>query len=142
MDISRLSRIVTISGIALYTVDLILTAILYTTLIFDDDLATWFGDNYALQGAIVGVPLISALLDLLILGIIIMSLKYAEYYGIGKSILSVIVYIFLIDLIHSITKEFPLVDPDQFMMIVLIVLSALEIVVLYYYAKVQKELFK
>jgi len=71
-----------------------------------------------------------------------MSLKYAEYYGIGKSILSVIVYIFLIDLIHSITKEFPLVDPDQLMMIVLIVLSALEIVVLYYYAKVQKELFK
>jgi len=145
MDISKLSRIVITSGIVLYTADLIMSSIIYTVLAIIPYLpVSKFGNLFLEKASVIAVPLISALLDVLILSIIIMSLKHAEYYGIGKSVVTLIVLIILYFIIASIQlpPNMPSARPIAMgIVITLVVLSAIEIIIMYFYAKIQKELF-
>lgn len=90
--------------------------------------------NVDLRALLIAVPLISGVFNGLILAMIVMSLKYAEYYGIGKSILAIVLY----------SGYYVVFRPGLDIAILIfsiMVLCVLQLIVLYLYAKVQKEMF-
>jgi len=89
MDIKSLSRTVTLSGVILYTLNIILSITLYTLL----TIVSLPIDNIDLRALLTAVPLISGIFNGIILAIIVMGLNYTEYYGIGKSALTIAIYL-------------------------------------------------
>ena len=147
MDLKRLNRIITTSGIAFYSVDVILAMFLYTLL---DIFSLFFPGseiiphNFTLNALVISVPLISGMFDGLILAMIIMSLKYAEYYGIGKSAITFVIYIVIYIVIsHYANISFVFTGREAIYGIIftLIALSVLQIIVMYFYARLQREMF-
>ena len=89
MDIRSLSRAVTLSGVILYTLNVILSLTLYSLL----TIVSLPVSNIDLRALLISVPLISGVFNALILAMLVMSLKYAEYYGLGKSALAIAIYL-------------------------------------------------
>jgi len=139
MDTRRVGRIITVSGISLYTVDIIISIILYTILVTVPFFSVQsFANSYILKATVTAVPIISGVFDTLILAMIIMSLKYAEYYGITKSALAIITYSIIYSSFLFIFISKAVIDD---LLITLMAFGVLQIVVLYYYARIQKEMF-
>jgi len=131
MDIKELNRIVTLSGAILYTLDVIFSATIYTFLSINVNLPV---SNPDLKALLVVIPLISGIFNGIILALLTMGLRYAEYYGLGKSIIAIPIYI-------AYYIEFnPPIDLASIMFII-IGLNILQIIVLRFYVKIQKELF-
>jgi len=130
MDIKSLSRTVTLSGVILYTLNVILSITLYTLV----SIVSLPVANLDLRAFLTAVPLISGVFNGLILVMIVMSLKYAEYYGLGKSALAIAIYL---GYYFAFRPSLDIVS----LMFAIIALSVLQIIILYFYAKVQKEMF-
>jgi len=130
MDIKSLSRTVTLSGVILYTLNVILSITLYTLL----TIVSLPVANIDLRALLIAVPLISGMFNGIILAMIVMSLRYAEYYGIGKSALAIPIYLGYYFAFR------PSLDIAS-LMFAIMALCVLQITVLYFYAKVQKEMF-
>ncbi|AWR96781.1 hypothetical protein DFR86_03890 [Acidianus sulfidivorans JP7] len=130
MDVKSLNRTVLISSSILYSVNIILSVSLYTALNY----ISLPVSNLDLRSILISVPLISGVFNGIILAMITMSLKYAEYYGIGKSALAIVIYSG-----YWLAFKPPLYILD--FMISIMVLCVLQIIDLYLYAKLQKEMF-
>jgi len=130
MDIKGLGRTVTLSGVILYTLNVILSITLYTLL----TIVSLPVANINLRALLTAVPLISGVFNGLILAMLVMSLKYAEYYGLGRSALAIAIYL---------GYYFAFRPPMDIasLMFAIMALCVLQIIVLYFYAKVQKEMF-
>jgi len=130
MDIKSLNRTITLSGAVLYTLNVILSITLYTLL----TIVSLPVANIDLRALLIAVPLISGVFNSIILAMIVMGLNYAEYYGIGKSALAIAIYL---GYYFAFRPPMDIVS----IMFAIMALCVLQIIVLYYYAKVQKELF-
>lgn len=130
MDIKTLNRTVLIMSSILYSINIILSISLYTLL----STISLPISNIAIRSVLISVPLISGVFNGIILAMIIMSLKYAEYYGIGKSVLAIIIYS-----AYLIAFKPPFYVSS--FAISIMALCVIQIVDLYLYAKVQKEMF-
>ncbi|TRN04031.1 hypothetical protein DJ530_01710 [Sulfolobus sp. E1] len=130
MDLRSLNRIVLISSSVLYSVNVILSLSLFTLLLIKPLPIS----NPDVKAILTAVPLISGVFNALILGMISMSLNYAEYYGISKSVLAIIIY-----------SAYWLYFKPPFDILIFIIsimaLCLIQIVDLYYYARIQKEMF-
>ncbi|QKQ99030.1 hypothetical protein GWK48_00250 [Metallosphaera tengchongensis] len=130
MDLKSLNRAVLISSSVLYSVNVILSISLFSILLIKQLPIA----NPDIKAILTAVPLISGVFNALILGMISMSLKYAEYYGLIKSILALIIYS-----AYWIAFSPPL---DILIFIISIMaLCVMQIGVLYLYARIQKEMF-
>ncbi|MEM0065097.1 hypothetical protein [Metallosphaera sp.] len=130
MDIKSLNRTILISASFLYSINVILSISLYT-LLTQISLPV---SNLDLRSVLIAVPLISGVFNGLILSMISMGLKYAEYYGLAKSILAIIIY-------TGYWAAFrPGLDVLAFIVSIM-VLCVIQIGVLTLYARVQKEMF-
>ncbi len=125
-----MSKTITISSSVLYSVNIIMSVALYSVL------AT-VGlpvSNVVEKSVLVSVPLMSALFNAIILTMITMSLKYAEYYGIAKSALAIGIY-------SGYILAF---SPPFYILAIaggIMALCVVQIVLLYFYAKLQKMMF-
>ncbi|BFH74243.1 hypothetical protein SJAV_21870 [Sulfurisphaera javensis] len=130
MNIKSLNRIVLISSSVLYSINIILSISLYTLL----SVISLPISNVAIRSILISVPLISGIFNALILAMITMSLKYAEYYGMGKSVLAIIIYL---------AYYFAFKPPSYVLILMfsIIALCIIQIGDLLMYAKVQKEMF-
>jgi hypothetical protein len=130
MDIAKMNKAVVTSSTIIYTANIILSIALYSIL-------TNIGlplNNIVEKSVLISIPLMSALFNAIILTMIIMSLKLAEYYGIGKSILAIGIYLYFM-------KTF---SPPSYLittMIYIVILNIMQVLLLYYYAKLQKLMF-
>ena len=125
-----MNKAVIISSTIIYTSNIILSIALYSIL-------TNIGlpiNNVVEKSVLISVPLMSALFNAIILTMITMSLKLAEYYGIGKSILAIGIYLYYM-------KTF---SPPSYLvttMTYIIILNTMQVLLLYYYSKLQKLMF-
>ena len=88
MDVRTMNKAVVISSSVVYSVNIILSVALYSVL-------SYVGlpvSSVVERSVLVSVPLMSALFNAVILTMIAMSLKFAEYYGIAKSALAIGIY--------------------------------------------------
>ncbi|MCG3109362.1 hypothetical protein L3N51_01652 [Metallosphaera sp. J1] len=130
MDIKSLNRTVLVSASVLYSANVILSISLYTLL----SLVSLPVSNVDLKALLLSVPLISGVFNALILAMLTMGLKFAEYYGIGKSVLALIIY-------SGYWVAFrPPIDVVVFIVSIM-ALCVIQIGVLYLFSRVQKELF-
>ncbi|BCU68263.1 hypothetical protein HS7_17000 [Sulfolobales archaeon HS-7] len=126
-----MNRVLTVSSSIVYSINIILSTALYSVL-------TYVGlpiTNIVERQVLIGVPLISALFNVLILAMITMSLKYAEYYGILKSILAIVIY----------SGYIIAFSPPTYLLLFIgsiMALCVIQIILLYYYAKLQKLMFE
>jgi len=130
MDLKRMNRLVVISSAFLYSVNIILSVSLYSVL-------SYVGlpiANVAERSILISVPLISGIFNAFILTMIVMSLKLAEYYGMAKSVLALIIYSAYI---LAFSPPIYLIT----FMVSIMVLSLAQLLLLYYYAKLQKLMF-
>jgi hypothetical protein len=130
MDIAKMNKAVVISSTIIYTANIILSIALYSILT-NTGLPV---NNIVEKSVLISIPLMSALFNAIILTMIIMSLKLAEYYGIGKSILAIGIYLYFM-------KTF---SPPSYLitiMIYIVILNIMQVLLLYYYAKLQKLMF-
>ena len=130
MDLKRMNRLVVISSAFLYSVNIILSISLYSVL-------SYVGlpiANVAERSILISVPLISGIFNAFILTMIVMSLKLAEYYGMAKSVLALIIYSAYI---LAFSPPIYLIT----FMVSIMVLSLAQLLLLYYYAKLQKLMF-
>jgi len=136
-------------------IDLVLSLILYNILEsipFETILpySTTFGYNlFLIIPSLNAVPPSSAIASALIIATILMSLRYTEYYGIGKSVITVVAYLYLY---LSLLKIAPGIT--QFIgstigiltfdviLFSLIIMSIVEVIILFFYHKAQKELYQ
>ena len=131
MDITSRQRIAVVSGAVLYTVNIILSVTLYSLL----TIVSLPVANLDIRALLTAVPLISAIINGIILVLLVINLlKGAQYFGIGKSALAIVIYLGYYFAFR------PRMDITS-LMFAIIALSVLQIIVLYFYAKVQKELF-
>jgi len=130
MDLKRMNRLVVISSAFLYSVNIILSISLYSVL-------SYVGlpiANVVERSILISVPLISGIFNAFILTMIVMSLKLAEYYGMAKSVLALIIYSAYI---LAFSPPIYLIT----FMVSIMVLSLAQLLLLYYYAKLQKLMF-
>lgn len=130
MDIKSLNRTVLVSASVLYSVNVILSISLYTLL----SIVSLTVSNVDIKAVLLSVPLISGVFNALILAMLTMGLKFAEYYGMAKSVLALIIYS-----AYWVAFRPPL--DVLTLMISIMVLCVVQLGVLYLFAKVQKELF-
>ncbi|ARM75271.1 hypothetical protein [Acidianus manzaensis] len=130
MDVKSLNKTVLVLSSVLYSLNIILSVSLYTLL----EYVSLPISNIALRSILVSVPLISALFNSIILAMITMSLKYAEYYGISKSALAIVIY-------AGYWLAFRPPSYVLIFMISIIALCIIQIADLFLYAKLQKEMF-
>ncbi|EWG06715.1 MAG: hypothetical protein ASUL_07854 [Candidatus Aramenus sulfurataquae] len=130
MDLKSTQRVTLLAGSVLYSLNVILSISLFTLLIISPLPVS----NLDARAILTAVPLISGVFNALILALLSMSLKYAEYYGIAKSFLALIIY-----------SGYWLAFKPGFDVLALIIpimaLCVAQIGVLYLYARVIKELF-
>jgi len=130
MDVERMNKLVVTSAAVLYSVNIILSVSLYSVL-------SYVGlpiNNVVERSILTSVPLISGLFNAVILTMIVMSLKLAEYYGMAKSVLALIIY----------SAYIIAFSPPAFLvtfMASIMVLCLAQLSLLYYYAKLQKLMF-
>ncbi|AWR93264.2 hypothetical protein [Acidianus brierleyi] len=130
MDLKSLNKLVLLLSSFLYSINIIFSVSLFTLLTFNPLPIS----NIDLRAILTSVPLISAVFNMLILGMISMSLKYAEYYGISKSLIAIVIYL-------SYWLYFrPPID-ILILMFTIIGLCIIQIVDLSLFAKIQKEMF-
>ncbi|BBG24808.1 hypothetical protein IC006_2142 [Sulfuracidifex tepidarius] len=130
MDIRVMNRAVTISSSVIYSVNIILSVALYSVLSYVGLPVT----NIVERQVLISVPLMSALFNALILAMITMSLKYAEYYGIFKSGLAIAIY----------SGYIAAFSPPTYLVLFMgsiMALCVIQILLLYYYAMLQKLMF-
>ncbi len=130
MDLKQLNKFVLIFSSVLYSINIIFSVSLFTLLMLNPLPIA----NIDLRSLLTSVPLISAVFNMLILGMISMSLKYAEYYGISKSVIAIIIY--SLYWFYFRPPFFIL-----FFMLVIMALCVVQIVDLSLFAKIQKEMF-
>jgi hypothetical protein len=130
MDLKQLNKFVLIFSSVLYSINIIFSVSLFTLLMLNPLPIA----NIDLRSVLTSVPLISAVFNMLILGMISMSLKYAEYYGISKSVIAIIIY--SLYWFYFRPPFFVL-----FFMLVIMALCVIQIVDLSLFAKIQKEMF-
>ena len=145
MNAERLYKLMSSVSLALYTVDAIMSLILYSIM---TKIPLGTGIISLILSSLSTVPLISAMFSVLIISIILMSLKYAELYGIGKSVLAIVSYLYFYFIVlkvnPSVVSYINALSGIKLTNILLFTLTAIavaEIVVLYYYHKAQKEMF-
>jgi len=130
VDLRKMGKTILISAITFYSINIILSVTLYSIL-------SYIGlpvNDVIQRSVLVSVPLISGIFNAIILTMIAMSLKLAEYYGIAKSVLALIIY-----LAYMIAFS-----PPIFLVLIMVSIMALNVAqmfLLYYYAKLQKLLF-
>jgi len=130
MDLKRMNKVIVISSAFLYSVNIILSVSLYSVL-------SYVGlpiANVAERSILISVPLISGIFNAFILTMIVMSLKLAEYYGMAKSVLALIIYS------AYILAFSPPIYLVTFMASIMVLCLA-QLLLLYYYAKLQKLMF-
>jgi len=130
MDLKRMNKVLVISSAFLYSVNIILSVSLYSVL-------SYVGlpiANVAERSILISVPLISGIFNAFILTMIVMSLKLAEYYGMAKSVLALIIYS------AYILAFSPPIYLVTFMASIMVLCLA-QLLLLYYYAKLQKLMF-
>lgn len=130
MDLKSFNRsIITTSAVA-YSLNVVLSLSLYGVL---STVGLPVSDP-VLRGVLTSVPLVSGVFNALILGLILMSLKYAEYYGIAKSAIAIPIYFAY----YFAFK--PPVEIDLIMFSI-VLLCVVQLVLLYTYAKLLKEMY-
>jgi len=125
-----MNKVLVISSAFLYSVNIILSVSLYSVL-------SYVGlpiANVAERSILISVPLISGIFNAFILTMIVMSLKLAEYYGMAKSVLALIIYS------AYILAFSPPIYLVTFMASIMVLCLA-QLLLLYYYAKLQKLMF-
>jgi len=125
-----MNKAVTTSSAIIYTSNIILSIALYSILT-NTGLPT---NNIVEKSVLISIPLMSALFNAVILSMIAMSLKLAEYYGIGKSVLAIGIYLYYM-------KTF---SPPSYLVTIMtyiIILNIIQVLLLYYYSKLQKLMF-
>jgi len=125
-----MNKVIVISSAFLYSVNIILSVSLYSVL-------SYVGlpiANVAERSILISVPLISGIFNAFILTMIVMSLKLAEYYGMAKSVLALIIYS------AYILAFSPPIYLVTFMASIMVLCLA-QLLLLYYYAKLQKLMF-
>lgn len=130
MDIKSMSSKILLLSSVLYVLNVIFSATMYTVLL-QISLPV---SNLALRSILISVPLVSAIFNAIILAMITMSLKYAEYYGIGKSMLAIVIY-------SAYWLYFKPPVYAEIIMAVIMILCVLQIFDLYLYSMLQKEMF-
>jgi hypothetical protein len=130
MDLKQLNKFVLIFSSVLYSINIIFSVSLFTLLMLNPLPIA----NIDLRSVLTSVPLISAVFNMLILGMISMSLKYAEYYGISKSVIAIIIY--SLYWFYFRPPFFIL-----FFMLIIMALCVIQMVDLSLFAKIQKEMF-
>ena len=130
MDVGTMHKVVLISSAVAYSVNIILSVALYSVL-------SYVGlpvSSVVERSILVSVPLMSALFNAVILTMIVMSLKLAEYYGIAKSVLAIGIY-------SGYILAF---SPPTYLILFMgsiMALNLVQLLLLYYYAKLQKLMF-
>lgn len=127
--LERQLRLVRISGGVLYLVNIFFSSSLYTVL---ESLGLAKGSF--IYSLLFAVPLFSAILNGIILGLIAAQLKDAVIYGIVKSAMAIIVYLLYLHF-------FVLPSYIVFMIIVIMGLSVIQLGILYLYRRIQKQIF-
>lgn len=127
--LERQLRLVRISGGVLYLVNIFFSSSLYTAL---ESLGLAKGSF--IYSLLFAVPLFSAILNGIILGLIAAQLKDAVIYGIVKSAMAIIVYLLYLHF-------FVLPSYIVFMIIVIMGLSVIQLGILYLYRRIQKQIF-
>jgi hypothetical protein len=130
MDVGKMNKAVVISSAVVYSANIILSVALYSVLSY-----VGLPVSSAVERSIlVSVPMMSALFNAVILTMIVMSLKWAEYYGIAKSVLAIGIY-------SGYILAF---SPPTYLILFMgsiMALCLVQILLLYYYAKLQKLMF-
>ncbi|MUM65915.1 hypothetical protein D1867_11855 [Acidianus infernus] len=127
--LERQLRLVRISGGVLYLVNIFFSSSLYTAL---ESLGLAKGSF--IYSLLFAVPLFSAILNGIILGLIAAQLKDAVIYGIVKSAMAIIVYLLYLHF-------FVLPSYIVFMIIIIMGLSVIQLGILYLYRRIQKQIF-
>ncbi|MCI2413872.1 MAG: hypothetical protein MPF33_01270 [Candidatus Aramenus sp.] len=130
MDLKSTQRVTLLAGSVLYSVNVILSISLFTLL----TISPLPVSNLDARAILTAVPLISGVFNVLILAMLSMSLKYAEYYGIVKSVLALVIY-------SGYWLAFKPGLDVLALMISIMVLCVAQIGILYLYARIIKELF-
>ncbi|BCU70977.1 hypothetical protein [Stygiolobus caldivivus] len=120
---------VRIMGAAIYLINIFFSTSIYTAL---ESLG--LAKDNLVYSLLFAVPLFSAILNGIILGLIAAQLKDAVSYGIIKSIMAIIVYSIYL---HFFSLPLYIV----LMAVIIIVLSLAQLGVLYIYRKIQKQIF-
>lgn len=123
-----MDRIALVTSSILYSIDIILSMFLYNLLSYIYIPIT----NVMLRSILTSILLIAAIFNAIILIMITLSLKYAEYYGFTKSALVIVSYLYL-----SLAYLPPLYA--SVFTFAIIALCMVEIVDLYFYRKIRKE---
>lgn len=129
-DLQKMSKLVLTSSVIFYTMNIILSLSLFTVLL---NVGLPVNDVVG-KSILESVPLVSGVFNAVILTMVVMSLRMAEYYGIGKSVLALIIY----------TGYVIAFSPPIHILSIIISIMALNIAqlfTLYYYAKLQKMMF-
>ncbi|BDC19764.1 hypothetical protein [Acidianus sp. HS-5] len=128
-DLEKKLRSVRITGGIIYLINIFFSASIYTAL---ESLGLAKGSF--IYSLLFAVPLFSAILNGIILGLIAAQLKDAVAYGIVKSVMAIVVY-------SAYVSFFILPKYIVLMAFIIMALSAIQIGVLYMYKKIQKQIF-